>query len=91
MNFTFSTVRAAIVAVTIAPGLFFCNPAVRADEQTRRAQEELRKRNLYFGDINGQMNRELTEALKRYQTRKGFNSSLTADRAGEICRDSPRA
>jgi peptidoglycan hydrolase-like protein with peptidoglycan-binding domain len=45
---------------------------VRADEVTRRAQEELRKRNLYFGDVNGQMNSELASALKKYQARKGF-------------------
>src|SRR5256714_13634545 len=45
---------------------------IRADEVTRRAQEELRKRNLYFGDVNGQMNSELASALKKYQTRKGF-------------------
>jgi hypothetical protein len=45
---------------------------VRADEVTRRAQEELRKRNLYFGDVNGQMNSEFASALKKYQARKGF-------------------
>src|SRR4051812_48414626 len=43
------------------------------DEATRRAQEELRKRNLYFGDINGQTNPELTDSIKRFQTRKGFS------------------
>lgn len=45
---------------------------VSADEATRRAQEELRKRNLYFGDIDGRNNPALTEALKHYQERKGF-------------------
>jgi Putative peptidoglycan binding domain len=50
-----------------------------ADEPTRRAQEELRKRNLYFGDINGQTNPELAEAIKRYQARKGFNPSGELD------------
>jgi hypothetical protein len=49
------------------------------DEAIRRAQEELRKRNLYFGDINGQTNAELTEALKRYQERKGFNATGQLD------------
>lgn len=43
-----------------------------ADEQVRQVQEELRKRNLYFGQIDGQPSRELTGALKRYQARKGF-------------------
>ena len=46
--------------------------SAHADEVTRRAQEELRKRNLYFGDVNGQMNSELANALKKYQARKGF-------------------
>jgi hypothetical protein len=50
-----------------------------ADEPTRRAQEELRKRNLYFGDINGQTNPELIEALKRYQERKGFEPTGQLD------------
>jgi peptidoglycan hydrolase-like protein with peptidoglycan-binding domain len=46
--------------------------AVQADETTRHVQEELRKRNLYFGDIDGQTTPELIGALKRYQKRKGF-------------------
>src|SRR3954468_10145758 len=44
----------------------------RADETVRQVQEELRKRNLYFGNIDGQNSPVLTDALKRYQTRKGF-------------------
>ena len=39
----------------------------------------MRKRNLYFGDINGQTNPELTEAIKRYQARKGFNPTGELD------------
>lgn len=46
--------------------------AVRADETVRQVQEELRKRNLYFGNVDGQSSAELTGALKRYQKRKGF-------------------
>jgi hypothetical protein len=45
---------------------------VRADEIVRQVQEELRKRNLYFGNIDGQESPELAAALKRYQKRKGF-------------------
>src|ERR1043166_1425943 len=45
---------------------------LRADETIRQVQEELRKRNLYFGNIDGRESPELTGALKRYQTRKGF-------------------
>ncbi len=50
-----------------------------ADEATRRAQEELRKRNLYFGDINGQTNPDLMEAIKRFQARKGFTATGELD------------
>ena len=45
---------------------------VWADETIRQVQEELRKRNLYFGNIDGQESPELAGALKRYQKRKGF-------------------
>ena len=56
-------------------------PSLRADEETRQVQEELRKRNLYFGDIDGQRTDELAGALKRYQKRKGFQVT------GDICAD----
>jgi len=45
---------------------------VRADETVRQVQEELRKRNLYFGNIDGQSSPGLVDAVKRYQSRKGF-------------------
>src|SRR5439155_3892623 len=45
---------------------------LRADETVRQVQEELRKRNLYFGNIDGQSSPGLVDALKRYQARKGF-------------------
>src|SRR3954471_12551218 len=50
-----------------------------ADEQVRQVQEELRRRNLYFGDIDGQATPELATALKNYQTRKGFSATGTID------------
>lgn len=52
---------------------------VRADEKIRQAQEELRKRNLYFGNVDGQESPELSGALKRYQTRKGFAVTGSVD------------
>src|SRR5688572_24261344 len=52
---------------------------VRADEQIRQAQEELRKRNLYFGNVDGKECPELVGALKRYQARKGFAVSGRVD------------
>jgi hypothetical protein len=51
----------------------------RADETVRQVQEELRKRNLYFGNIDGQNSPVLIDALKRYQTRKGFAVTGTVD------------
>lgn len=65
--------------------LFFCliwiamGSPVRADEKVRQAQEELRKRNLYFGNVDGQISPELAGALKRYQARKGFEVTGTVD------------
>ena len=54
------------------------NPA-RADEAVRQVQEELRKRNLYFGTVDGRDTPELAAALKRYQKRKGFAASGSID------------
>jgi hypothetical protein len=60
-------VLACLCALLIAtPG------TLQADEIVRQVQEELRKRNLYFGNIDGQESPELAGALKRYQKRKGF-------------------
>jgi hypothetical protein len=42
------------------------------DEQIRRAQEELRKRHLFFGETTGQASPALTAALGHYQKKKGF-------------------
>ncbi len=51
----------------------------RADEQVRAVQEELRRRNMYFGDIDGQRTTELEQATRRYQKRKGFSESGSED------------
>lgn len=45
---------------------------LRADDTIRQVQEELRKRNLYFGNIDGESTPEVISSLKRYQKRKGF-------------------
>jgi hypothetical protein len=52
---------------------------LRADETVRQVQEELRKRNLYFGNIDGEESPELAGALKRYQKRKGFADTGKVD------------
>ncbi|HEV2840779.1 MAG TPA: peptidoglycan-binding domain-containing protein [Chthoniobacterales bacterium] len=61
-------------------------PSSWADEGIRQVQEELRKRNLYFGDIDGQSSDELIGALKRYQKRKGFavTGTICADTAASL-------
>src|SRR3954454_5427221 len=51
----------------------------RADEETRQVQEELRKRHLFFRDIDGRPSVEYAIALKRYQQRQGFAQSGVAD------------
>lgn len=52
--------------------MFLSAPAARADEPTRQVQEELRRRNLYHGDIDGRQSLSFSAALKIYQERKGF-------------------
>ncbi len=59
--------------------LLFSLAVARADEQVRSTQEELRRRNVYFGDVDGRETPELQEALKRYQKRKGFSASGDKD------------
>ena len=51
----------------------------RADEETRQVQEELRKRHLFFRDIDGRPSFEYAVALKRYQARQGFAVTGLAD------------
>ena len=50
-----------------------------ADEETRQVQEELRKRHLFFRDIDGRPSLEYAIALKRYQARQGFAVTGVAD------------
>ena len=56
-----------------------CAPIARADEQTRQVQEELRKRHLFFRDIDGRESGDYALALKRYQQRQGFAQTGVAD------------
>jgi peptidoglycan hydrolase-like protein with peptidoglycan-binding domain len=53
--------------------------AALADEETRQIQEELRKRHLFFRDIDGRPSAEYALALKRYQQRMGFAQTGYAD------------
>ena len=55
-------------------------PAIaRADETTRAVQEDLRRRHLYYGNIDGRETPGLAAAIKHYQERKGFRQTGTAD------------
>jgi Putative peptidoglycan binding domain len=49
------------------------------DETVRRVQEELRKRNLFFGDVDGRLTPELSGAIERYQERKDFQPTGKPD------------
>lgn len=53
--------------------------AALADEETRQVQEELRKRHLFFRDIDGRQSPDYSMALKRYQQRMGFAQTGRAD------------
>ena len=55
----------------LLPALLGALP-LRADETVRQVQEELRKRALYFGNVDGSSTPQLAAALRRYQQRKGF-------------------
>jgi peptidoglycan hydrolase-like protein with peptidoglycan-binding domain len=72
-----SVLRLLICCLTAAA--FLAPGVVSADEITRQVQEELRKRRLFNGDIDGEQSPELGVALKRYQERKGFPASGVAD------------
>ena len=67
------TIHLLLLCVLFCPGL------ARADEETRQVQEELRKRHLFFRDIDGRPSLEYAIALKRYQARQGFAVSGIAD------------
>jgi peptidoglycan hydrolase-like protein with peptidoglycan-binding domain len=59
--------------------LFLRVEIARGDEQTRQVQEELRKRHLFFSDIDGRVTPDYSAALKRYQQRQGFAVTGVAD------------
>ncbi len=62
-------------AAWLLAAMWWCviaSPHARADETMRQVQEELRRRNLYFGDIDGCKTLQLSAALRSYQQRKGF-------------------
>ena len=61
-------------------GLSFFASLLPAQDDIRSVQEELRRRSLYFGNVDGRDSAELQEATKRYQGRKGFPATGQPDR-----------
>ncbi len=53
----------------------------RADDLTRAVQEALRTRELYYGDVDGASGPETTEAVRRFQEKKGLDPTGTLDEA----------
>jgi peptidoglycan hydrolase-like protein with peptidoglycan-binding domain len=51
--------------------------AIRADDQTRNAQSQLKTQGFYYGDVNGQVSSEMTAAIRRYQIRNGLEVTGT--------------
>jgi peptidoglycan hydrolase-like protein with peptidoglycan-binding domain len=68
--------RSSVLLTSIA---LFAPWIAHADEQIRSMQEELRRRNIYFGEIDGRSTAELTEATRKYQRRKGIAATGDAD------------
>lgn len=68
--------RARLLRLTrllaLPAGLLLLLAPIHADNQLRSVQEELRRRNLYFGNIDGRASGEVDEAARRYQQRKGL-------------------
>ena len=60
-------------------GLLAAMTCSRADDTTRAAQEALRTRELYYGDVTGTMNAETTEALRRFQEKRGLDPTGSPD------------
>jgi putative peptidoglycan binding protein len=68
-----------ITSLLIVVSLFSGLQPLGADEQIRQLQEQLRKRHLFFSNIDGEYTPALTTAVKRYQIKKGFSPSGLAD------------
>ncbi|MDQ6625553.1 MAG: peptidoglycan-binding protein, partial [Verrucomicrobiota bacterium] len=67
------------LVLLVAAVLSLCPRLARADESTRAVQEELRRRHLFYGNVDGRETPGLTAAIKQYQERKGFRQTGVAD------------
>jgi peptidoglycan hydrolase-like protein with peptidoglycan-binding domain len=68
----------AKIAVLIFIGSFLL---ARADQMTESVQQALKDQGFYYGEITGQMNANLTAAVRRYQIRNGLqvNGELNSE------------
>src|SRR5215472_15968253 len=48
---------------------------IRADQLVESVQQALKEEGFYYGEVNGEMNANLTEAIRRYQIRNGLQVS----------------
>jgi peptidoglycan hydrolase-like protein with peptidoglycan-binding domain len=74
------TLKLSIISPLALLTLLLSVAPLRAQEEIRSVQEELRRRSLYFGNVDGRESAELAEATKRYQRRKGFAATGKPDR-----------
>src|SRR6184192_4713690 len=48
---------------------------IRADQLVERAQQTLKDQGFYYGEVTGEMNANVTAAIRRYQIRNGLQVS----------------
>jgi peptidoglycan hydrolase-like protein with peptidoglycan-binding domain len=54
--------------------------AVRADDQTRNVQSQLKNQGFFYGDVDGKPSSELSAAIRRYQIRNGLEVTGELDK-----------
>ena len=72
--------KSVLVGAFATLAFVFASPLLHAQDEVRSVQEELRRRSLYFGNVDGRESAELAEATRRYQRRKGFTPTGKPDR-----------
>ncbi|PYI96403.1 MAG: hypothetical protein DME98_12485, partial [Verrucomicrobia bacterium] len=48
---------------------------MRADQLVERVQQALKDQGFYYGEVSGEMNANVTAAIRRYQIRNGLQVS----------------
>jgi hypothetical protein len=72
-------IHPVLLRILLIASLLLLPRLARADELTGAVQEALRTRKLYFGDIDGVQSPETTEALRRFQEKKGLDPTGALD------------